>query len=811
MEIKEAIEHAIDGNAVLFVGSGFSFGSENLAGSLPLSGKSLAKKLYELAGVETNDDNLSLASQMFLRMRSTSELTSMLREMFTIKNPAPHHLEIASLTWRRVYTTNYDNLFELSANQHGRAVTPVIVSDAPENHISDSHVCVHINGFIQRLAHGDLESSFKLTFESYLTDNFTPSKWRTVFQNDIALARAVIFIGYSMYDLDIQRIVDKEDIKEKSIFIVAPDTKPTSPDGVVLPTFGELFPIGVEAFGSAIKSTRAAYIPHTRPREFLALRKVLAPAPIEEVNNADVERLFLYGEVTPELISVTSSFPNSPSGRFYLVARQALAIAEQSISDRDIIFTSDLGNGKTIALEQLAINLVKKGWAVFRLENDSKETRREVDRLLRLDEPVVFLADPYIPYLDIIDFISVRRQGKKIRFALSARSNIHEAFLDRLENSLRTTDIAEIDINRLTSQETKCLGDLIDSFGLWADFSAYPASEKNKLLSQKCDGQFHQILLRFYSSPQISRKIEDIFDTISEDVKVIVIAAFILKGTGLAVDKRFLNDLLDGAPASRLSNLNKTSLRPLWSDSSGQFRLRSSALAEYYLTHLANAADVTSVLLEMFSNAHKLQEITKEYVYFMRSVMSYSALQKLLPKNGLRSATIEFYERIQTFRIAQRNPHYWLQYAIARLSLDDDLDAVETYFRSAYSYANSGGGYDTFQIDNHYARFLLARAGRSDSCNEAFKCFDEARKILKKQMYRETKHYPYRVAKNISDFFRAHKDSFSPSQLKEIVEFCNNVLERIDKLPSATRDHRHVAESKRTMQGLLKEALAPPR
>ena len=87
-------------------------------------------------------------------------------------------------------------------------MTPVIVTDSPEKHISDSQVCVHINGFIQRLEHGDLESNFKLTFESYLRDDFTPSKWRTVFQNDIALARAVIFIGYSMGHLEKPRPFD---------------------------------------------------------------------------------------------------------------------------------------------------------------------------------------------------------------------------------------------------------------------------------------------------------------------------------------------------------------------------------------------------------------------------------------------------------------------------------------------------------------------------------------------------------------------------------------------------------------------------
>ena len=140
------------------------------------------------------------------------------------------------------------------------------------------------------------------------------------------------------------------------------------------------------------------------------------------------------------------------------------------------------------------------------------------------------MVDPYIPFLELIDFISLRRQGKKIRFALSARSNIHEAFLDRLENSLRTTDLAEIDVNRLTLTEVKSLAALIDSFGLWADFSADSDSEKIKLLSHKCDSQFHQILLKLYSSPQISKKIEELFGEISNEVKEIVIASFILKG-----------------------------------------------------------------------------------------------------------------------------------------------------------------------------------------------------------------------------------------------------------------------------------------
>lgn len=805
MELDEAIQHAIDGNAVLFIGSGFSFGAKNISGSAPLSGRALAKKLYNDVGVDTDDYNLALASQMFVRTRSLQELSKLVRDMFLIRTPADYHVPVASINWRRVYTTNYDNLFELSANQAGRAVTPVVLTDPPEKYLSESNVCVHINGHIEKMTSSDLNSQFKLTFESYLTDEFSPSKWAAVFRNDIALARSVIFIGYSMYDLDIQRIVSNAEIHDKAVFIVAPDTKPSSPDGIILPTFGNYYPIGVKAFGDEVVSVLKSYTPRSRPQNFVALKEVLPAASLSEVRNIDAERLFLYGDIVPELMSLTSKSQRDPSQRFYLLDRSALELAEEAIKHRDVVFTSELGNGKTIALEQLCLSLTHQNWRVFKVETDDRETRRELDRLLRLDEKILLAVDPYIPFLDLIDFVSVRRQGKQVRFVLTARSNIHEAYLSRLEESLRTIDITEVDVNKLSSVDVKNLTTLVDSFGLWADFSAYSPQQKNELLVQKCESQLHQFLLKFYSSPQISSKIKEIFSSFTGEVERIVVGAFILKGTGLPVDKRYLNDLLSNSPVLRLSNTDKTSLQPLWDESGGQLKLKSSVLAEYYLTNLASAAKVTSVLSEMFTNAHKLQTLDKEYVYFMRSVMTYSALQKIIPKSGLRNATINFYESIQTFRFTQRNPHYWLQYAIARLSLDDDHDAIETYFKSAYSFAKDSGGYDTFQIDNHYARFLLAKAVRSTAVAEAYNNFIEASQILKKQMFREVKHYPYRVAKNTLDFYRMHAHSFNSDQKKGIRAFCEDVLDRISKLPKLIHDHRHVNESAKSLQTVLKE------
>ena len=50
MEISEAIKHAIDGNALLFVGSGFSVGSKSINNKDFPTGRTLAKILYAAAG-----------------------------------------------------------------------------------------------------------------------------------------------------------------------------------------------------------------------------------------------------------------------------------------------------------------------------------------------------------------------------------------------------------------------------------------------------------------------------------------------------------------------------------------------------------------------------------------------------------------------------------------------------------------------------------------------------------------------------------------------------------------------------------------
>lgn len=68
---------------------------------------------------------------------------------------------------------------------------------------------------------------------------------------------------------------------------------------------------------------------------------------------------------------------------------------------------------------------------------------------------------------------------------------------------------------------------------------------------------------------------------------------------------------------------------------------------------------------------------------------------------------------------------FWLQFAIACTAFEK-YDLGDTYFANAYRLAE-GAKRDPFQIDNHYAKFLLkSRIRRSDHYDDFYWAFDHS-------------------------------------------------------------------------------------
>ncbi|WP_229127894.1 SIR2 family protein [Bacteroides eggerthii] len=210
MEIREAIIHALDGDAILFIGSGFSLGAINEGNKKIETATPLAHKLLAECDFEEKDftNDLGIASRIYQSAKSEIDLIEFLRKEYTAIDVTPEQEIIAQINWQRIYTTNYDNVFELACEKNKKKIQSVTLSDRPNDFKNKSNLCIHINGDIKRLTQEKLNSEFKLTNVSYLTEDFNKSEWLTLFRSDLQTAKSIIFIGYSMqYDLDLQRIV----------------------------------------------------------------------------------------------------------------------------------------------------------------------------------------------------------------------------------------------------------------------------------------------------------------------------------------------------------------------------------------------------------------------------------------------------------------------------------------------------------------------------------------------------------------------------------------------------------------------------
>jgi hypothetical protein len=123
----------------------------------------------------------------------------------------------------------------------------------------------------------------------------------------------------------------------------------------------------------------------------------------------------------------------------------------------------------------------------------------------------------------------------------------------------------------------------------------------------------------------------------------------------------------------------------------------------------------------------------KVYWEISRDLMRYSVINVLMPRQQRAHHLVGYYEMIKNLDGCAQNPFFWLQYTIARLSLREYAHA-EINLQTAYAQASRMRDFDTYQIDNTKARFLLERCIGGLNRGGALADFREANRILRIQI-----------------------------------------------------------------------------
>lgn len=779
MDIKQAIISALDGEAILFLGSGFSVGAIKTDSTTFKKASELAKSLQTACGIPESEmtGDLGQASEVFQDLKSEHELVDYLINEFTAVDITHAHKIIGSVNWKRIYTTNYDNVIELAYQRNKRLLKSAILSQNPYNFKDKSNLCVHLNGRVEGLTIEKLNDEFKLTNKSYLTEEFRKSEWLSIFRTDLLTAKAIFFVGYSMqYDLDIQRIVSSLDnISEKTFFIMRDGE--SNINQILVKKYGNAYPIGTDQFAAEIEKEKQSYIPSSKKlNNFLCFREHPKAFLSNPIKDSEVYRFLTQGEYDSNNIYYSTI---SPLDYKYCINRTKLNIVFENIEAgiKNNLIHAALGNGKTIFIDALSSLLVAKGYKVYRYYRYMATYASEIETICKEHDKIVLIFEDYSSCLENIKIL---QQFKTDQFLiLTERSFVNEANYDTICSMLG--EFSCIDINLLDDTEIENLINLLTEYGFWMKLRN-PESNTSFII-EKCQRQIRNVIFQILKSPDIAKRFKKIVDSVRNKEGYYEAIIFLL----IASVSQIRLGIEDIAEAINIDHINsprfKTNpiVREFVDFDNYYIKNKSSLLSQSLLSQIFDTGIVVDTMIKIMHNLNNYgsSNVARNIV---KRLMTFTNVQGILNINdpSHKYNLLRYYEAIKSMKFCRHNPHFWLQYAIVMLS-ERDYERAKQYFDAAYEYGNQKDNFDTYQIDNHYARYILSneiQSGTPATCMEAFK---HSHSILIDSKHKlEVRFYPYKVARLYYPFYERFYKTMKGYEKKEFISSCQAMLVRLD-------------------------------
>lgn len=784
MDIKEAINKIDRGNCILFVGSGFSYGAEGKSGKLTTA-SDLVKELYQKAiGEDEPNGNLEDAAELFIEKKGEFALIDFLKDKFNVFQITSSQEYIGSLSWLRIYTTNYDNVLDIAYQKNRRRLEHVYLSRRIRDYGNKNNLCIHLNGTIENLTSDTINNEFKLTTSSYLTEDFVDSEWVNLFISDLHTADAVFFIGYSMnYDLDIQRIVRNSlsisELKEKCFFVVF--EKEPKYNLRKLEKFGTPVTIGLDGFVENLKA-REKFCMTASEKQIYCFKKPERRHIVQNIFAQDAFSLYVKGDSND--VHIRSSL-YQPAQFHYIVKRTKLDDVVEKVKNgtKQIMVESYAGNGKTCFLKCLACILADNGYDVYVYNRFYETLKSEIEHICSNDNgKTVFIVDNFSHSREMLSELELFRKGETIIVADRTLScDVSYEWLYR-----KFGDFESFDLDTLDEKELRQIVDIFDKYGFFGKHASMRLDQKLEYLRTDCKSTMRDILLDLLNSETIRNRFADIVNSIKDkksyyDALVLMLVSPIF---GFSLDFNQLAFIFDKYTFVNPLFYNNVAICEFIEKSGTEIHVKSSILAECILSKILEPSIIIDVLIKVFKKLDKYRN-NEEYRGILRSMLSYQNVKRVLNTKhpDFSENVTRFFDEVGTTNFCSNNQHYWLQYAISRLFVQD-FERSFQYFENAYSFAkkkqeiNNGINY-TYQIDNHYARYLLENEIENGSCSTCMTAFKKAHELLMNQQNKEiVRFYTYRVARNYFKFYRTYFNSIKNEDKKLFLQACEEMYNR---------------------------------
>lgn len=730
MVLDDALVAAQRGRAVIILGAGFSRDAKcGLDQALPTGSELASELLAELGSAEILD--YGLAADLYARSLGEDRLREFLGRRLTVTEATAAQISICAAPWRRIYTTNFDNVAEVARHAAGMKALSVTPREDPAKLPRQNPWCVHLHGYLAETSAPARPFPLILTRTSYIDPVLQRTPWPTQMQLDIEAADAVFVVGYSISDFHIARLLRTGPNSVRKTHIIF-ETAPSQALSGYVSQFGQVSPIGLDDFAARLASA-ATEVPVDEPEPTLVcFEEVAFPSTTTRPTTESMVGLLSLGTVDDQILAhdiITHDPPYTFYRNYALQAFSAVATGRNRF-----LIQSRIGNGKTIFLRQISLDFARSGYRVFAARHTTPDYQTEIEVLSKIPGKKLFIFDGYRDFENLMKATAAYVSGVDVLVAAVRTSEVRNQISD--PSTALGGPFTRVNLDSLTDIEISGLESAISYYGLWGSSAGATSPARRAFIRDKCDRELRSVILHLFEKTPLGDRVKAAFGDLrqgADDALLAFTGSLLARLADCPIDFFDVCELLQADHFDTRERLRSSGAGEFFHIADDDFRARSSVLADFALSQIIDPETCLTALSQMVESLTQLYGADERYEDSVPRLLRFSVLGRVFKGSKRRDFIIKFYEGMLGIGKVRKNPQFWVQYAMARMERAE-YPLAEKCFENAYTEARKMIRYNSYMIDNQYIKFLLMSRIQDDRYTDAADALSKAVPLIRRQV-----------------------------------------------------------------------------
>lgn len=722
---KEEIERSLGnllrrGDVSLLIGAGFSMGNRSSEGTLP-DGIQLRNKILERCRKEPGL-RTTLKDAYVLGKREIPDFNHFLQALFTVERAEAWQQKIFGYAWRRVYTTNIDNVLNVAhrqAEKLGRLGGDFVFFNYTDQSLVGESIgsipVVNIHGSCLRLEDGFIFSNVE-----YAAATAKVFDWH----RDLAakaLTGGLLVVGNQLDESDIdayiadRRIAFAQGEEVPRNWIVMPGPDPIKRENYEASGYRVFDATAEEFFEHLFACVQPRTIADIVMDEIPAVRDAVksvramtwfkaSMSPVmDEIEAARKEsgilRHFITGD-EPEWRYIVQNANADTSRSAALTSKIGGILAAQDTGIGVLHVVGASGAGKTTEVRAALRDVVGTYQYVYELREGAEidpELLRET--ISRFSAKSIFVVYSAAEFYYAVSYLSDHFRGKKNPFCLFLLEDRLSDY-GRNKRQLRRPDVVDVfEIPNLSIPDATAIVRKIDEFGLvFPEFSELPVERRARKIvdtERGFSGDLLSALFSLTTGEHFEEKIhQDYFGIKNPSAREALEVVAIVGSLGFNVPLNYVAGFLDISLAALQAMLAEDLAGILiYSPRQGTVRCRHRVIASYYYENCVAKHGSVGLVLQMLrflSRQFTVADIKHHPLPYRiyKEIVSYEFLVDSYFAEGIAEENTEaVYQECQT--LFRNDGIFWMHYGrFYRKTgrLDEAIECFRTGLRYFVSY-----------------------------------------------------------------------------------------------------------------------------